>query len=142
MSRESFGEKLNRVTESIPEDIDKIPPPESYPEPMQGEGDDGFPDHLLEEELIDEEENKRQENDTEEINRSPKPEEKPKQKKLTPREKIEDDLEINKKIIELQSEINTINKGLEIETDERKIEMFKEHLKDLESERNKLLESR
>jgi len=138
MSRESFGEKLDRGTEPILEDIDKVPLPEFYPEPMPDEEPEKNPNFDInpEEGLINEEENKGQEDEIEETYKK-----KPGDKTPIPEKKL-DNLEINKKIIDIQSKINAINKALEIEIDEGKIKMFQEHLRGLEAEKNKLLETR
>ena len=143
MSRESFGEKLDRGTEPILEDIDKVPLPESYPEPMRDEEPEKNPNFDInpEEGLINEEENKKQEDETEETYKGPKQEEKPKQRKLTKEEKIKEDLEIDEKIIKLQSGINEIKNARAIETDKKKIEMFDEHIESLEKEKKELFEA-
>jgi hypothetical protein len=144
MIRESFGEKLDRGTEPILEDIDKVPLPESYLELMRDEEPEKNPNFDInpEEGLIDKEENERQEEETEETYKSPKQKEKPKQRKLTKEEKIKEDLEINKKIIKVQSEINEIKNARAIETDKKKIEMFDEHIESLEKEQKELFEAR
>ena len=131
MSRESFGEKLDRGTESLPGDIDKIPPPESFPEPMPGEEpednsklDINPEEHLLEESEVEEVYRKKLGDKT------PVPE-----KKL-------DDLEINKKIIEARNTINKIESELLITTDQKKKEILEEFLKDAKSELEKRLNYR
>jgi len=133
MSRESFGEKLDRGTESLPGDIDKIPPPESFPEPMPGEEpeDNSKLDINPEEHLLEEDE-------VEEVFQ-----EKPEKKEKTPisEEKL-DDTEINKHIIEAQSTINKIEAQLEIETDEKKRLLLNEFLEKTKSECDRLLNHR
>ena len=147
MSRESFENKLSGEPESIPGeiDIDKVPLPESYPdhESMPDEEPENHSSFDInpEEGLINEEENKKQEDETEETYKGPKQEEKPKQRKLTKEEKIKEDLEIDEKIIKLQSGIYEIKNARAIETDKKKIEMFDEHIESLEKEKKELFEA-
>jgi len=134
MSRESFEDKF-KGSKSVPGDIDidKVPPPDSYPEPMPGEEpevsskfDINPEEHLLEEDEV------------EEIYR-----EKPEKKEKAPvsKEKL-GDTEINKRIIEAQSTINKIEAQLEIEIDEKKRLLLNEFLEKTKSELDKLLSYR
>jgi hypothetical protein len=138
MSRESFGEKLDRGTEPILEDIDRVPPPESYPEPMPDEESESRSDFDIKpgEELIDEEENKRQEDEVEETYKK-----KPGDKTPVPEKKL-DDLEINKKIIEAQNAINKIKEAISLSRGQEEEKQYKEFLKDAETELEKWLNYR
>jgi len=119
-----FGRK-NKFEQGLenPDDIDKVPPPESYPEPMPGESDE-LPDTVLEEELIEEDE-------VEEIYR-----EKPKQKEriLISKEIKKDGIRMNEYTIKLKLDIDKIQAELEKETDVQKRTIFKGMLKDLKRE--------
>ena len=131
MGIESFRDKF-KGPEPFPEDIDidKVPPPESYQEPMPEDSEE-VPGTVSEEELIEEDE-------VEEIYRE-KPEEK---ERTLVSEKIKDDLKINEKIVELQSAINKIQQALKIETDVQRKKMFEDSLKDAQSELDRLLEGK
>ena len=136
MSRESFGEKLDRGTEPILEDIDKVPLPESYPEPMPDEEPEKNPNFDInpEEGLINEEENKGQEDEVEETHKK-----KPGDKTPIPEKKL-DDLEINKKIIEAQNAINKIKEAISLSRGQKEEEQYKEFLRDAKAELDKWLD--
>jgi len=127
MGIESFRDKF-KGPEPFPEDIDidKVPPPESYLEPMPEDSEE-VPGTVSEEELIEEDE-------VEEIYKTSKPEK--------PKEAIKDDIEKNEKIVELQSAINKIQQALKIETDVQRKKMFEDSLKDAQSELDRLLEGK
>lgn len=116
---------------------------EQGPEPYPDEKED-FPETMPEEPeinsnfdinpeegLIDEEENKRQEDEVEETYKK-----KPKDATPVPEKKLED-LEINKKIIEAQSTINKLKSEIAITTDIKRKEALEEFLKDAEEELEK-----
>lgn len=143
MGIDSFEEKFRSKVPQEDIDIDKVPPPESYPESITSkvpEKDTNF-DINPEEGLINEEENKRQEDDTEEIVRNQWHVEKPRKKeKISAAEKLNDDLKINEKLIELRSDINKIEKQMRLtEKDSKQYVMLEEHLKVAQSEFNELL---